>query len=74
MRRFRESDPPTMLVFTIIYCAVVLILIGGLIVAHCHSSTPAMLVFTIIYGMFVAIFGVCLLVACLWKLPTKRGR
>lgn len=70
----RESDPPTMLVFTILYCAVVLIFIGGLIAAYPHSPSHALLIFTVIYGMFVVIFGVCLLIACLWKLPTKRGR
>lgn len=75
--RFRESDPPTMLVFAILYSAVMLIVIGGLIAAHCDRQTPAGLVFIVIYCMFVGIFIVACIAAFIaarcHKLSLKEG-
>ena len=67
-----------MLVYTIIYCAVVLILIGGLILPHLNSDTPGLQIFKIIYWLGAGVFVVAavatsIAVRC-HKQSTKRGR
>jgi hypothetical protein len=67
-----------MLVFTIIYCAVVLFIIGTFGVAVFRSDLPGIeglrIIFCAIIGIFVVAFIATIITFRCCNLPAKRGR